>query len=82
MQTDWRKIKQKINWPQVTKDAGVCRAQLIGARVLSNLLSMHRWARGPEHRRMQATIRNKMMGGKRRGGEEWEEKKEREREGH
>lgn len=34
MQTDCRKIKQKINWPQVTEDAGVRRAQLIGARVL------------------------------------------------
>lgn len=41
MQTDCRKIKQKIRWPWVTEDAGVWHSQLIGARVHSNLLSMH-----------------------------------------
>lgn len=41
MQTDCRKIKQKIRWPWVTGDAGVWHSQLIGARVHSNLLSMH-----------------------------------------
>lgn len=36
------KLSRKLTGPQVTEDAGVRRAQLIGARVLSNLLSMHR----------------------------------------
>lgn len=70
MQTDCRKIKQKINWPQVTGDAGVCRAQLIGVRVLSNLLSMHRWARG-----LSADTR-KPQSETKRGREKREKKKE------
>lgn len=70
MQTDCRKIKQKINWPQVIGDAGVCRAQLIGVRVLSNLLSMHRWARG-----LSADTR-KPQSETKRGREKREKKKE------
>lgn len=53
------KLSRKLTGLGVTGDAGDRRARLIDARVLSNLLSMHRWVRGPSADTIRITEREK-----------------------